>query len=57
MDKIPLFVKRSGESILYNDDGEFRFYVPEKQFDLKVAKSVYLKTYFIGIGKRTGTYR
>ena len=40
MDKIPLFVKRSGESILYNDDGEFRFYVPEKQFDLKVAKSV-----------------
>ena len=40
MDKIPMFLKRDGESIIFNDDGEFVFYIPEKQFDLNAALPV-----------------
>lgn len=38
MGKIPPFVKVSGYSVLYNDTGTFNLYVPEKHFELNVAK-------------------
>ena len=37
-DKLPPFLKRHNDSILYNGDGEFYFYIPEKMFDLNIAK-------------------
>ena len=40
MAEIPSFVKRVGDSIVYNGDGEFIFYVPEKQYDLSIVKSI-----------------
>lgn len=40
MAEIPSFVKRVGDSIVYNDDGEFIFYVPEKQYDLNIVKPI-----------------
>lgn len=27
--KIPTFLKRVGDSIVFNQDGEFQFYIPE----------------------------
>ena len=30
---IPKFLKRDGDSLLFNDDGQFVFYVPETYFD------------------------
>jgi hypothetical protein len=30
---VPQFAKRDGESIIFNEDGEFIFYVPEMYFD------------------------
>jgi len=35
--KIPPFLKRKGNAILFDQEGEFVFYVPEKYFDLKTA--------------------
>jgi len=37
-DKLPPFLKRYNDSILYNGEGEFYFYIPEKMFDLKIAR-------------------
>lgn len=34
---LPPFLRQVGNSILYNGDGEFAFYIPEKFFDLNVA--------------------
>lgn len=36
-EKLPPFLKRKGDSILFNDDGEFYFYIPESYFDQQVA--------------------
>lgn len=36
-EKIPSFLKRQGDSILYNDNGYFCFYIPEKYFDTNIA--------------------
>lgn len=33
MSKIPSFLKKDGDSLLFNDDGQFVFYVPELYFD------------------------
>lgn len=35
--KIPPFLKRVHDSIVFNQDGEFHFYIPEKYFDRKLA--------------------
>ena len=35
---LPSFLKQSGDSILFNTNGEMYFYIPEKFFDLKVAE-------------------
>lgn len=35
--QLPPFLKQVNNSILYNGDGEFAFYIPEKYFDLKVT--------------------
>lgn len=37
-EKLPPFLKRKGDSILYNDDGNFYFYIPEKYFETKIAQ-------------------
>ena len=37
-DKLPPFLKRYNDSILYNGEGEFYFYIPEKMFDLNIAR-------------------
>lgn len=34
---LPPFLKKSGNSILYNGDGEFFFYIPEKYFERNIA--------------------
>ena len=31
--KVPSFLKRDGDALLFNDEGEFVFYVPEVYFD------------------------
>ncbi len=36
-EKLPPWLKRDKDSVLYNGDGEFFFYVPEKFFDIKLA--------------------
>lgn len=36
-EKIPSFLKRKGDSILYNGNGYFCFYIPEKYFDTNIA--------------------
>jgi hypothetical protein len=38
-DILPKFLKRDKNAILFDEDGEFVFYVPEKYFDLKTAFS------------------
>lgn len=40
MEKLPSFVKREGDSIIFNSDGEFCFYIPEKHFELTIAKYI-----------------
>jgi hypothetical protein len=35
--KLPSFIIIKDDAALYNDSGEFYFYVPEKYFDLKIA--------------------
>ena len=35
--KIPTFLKRVGDSIVFNQDGEFQFYIPEIFFDRGLA--------------------
>lgn len=35
--KVPPFLKRDGDSLLYNDDGKLLFVVPEKFFETKCA--------------------
>lgn len=40
MEKLPSYVKRVGDSIIFNSDGEFCFYIPEKHFDLNIAKYI-----------------
>jgi len=37
-EKLPPFLRRKDDAILFNGDGEFFFYVPEKYFDLNIAK-------------------
>lgn len=37
MYQVPKFLKRDGEALLFNQEGEFVFYVPEEQFDKKIA--------------------
>ena len=37
-EKLPPFLKKEKDSILFNGDGELYFYVPEKYFDLNIAK-------------------
>lgn len=37
MNNIPKFLKRSGDSLLFNQDGELVFYIPEMYFDRKYA--------------------
>ena len=37
MYQVPKFLKRDGEALLFNQDGEFVFYVPEEQFQKKIA--------------------
>lgn len=34
---VPKFLKRDGESLLFNQEGEFVFYVPEEQFTKNIA--------------------
>jgi len=36
-DRLPMFLKRKDKAILFDGNGEFFFYVPEKYFDLKTA--------------------
>lgn len=36
--QVPKFLKRDGDSLLFNDDGQFVFYVPEIYFDRKDAQ-------------------
>lgn len=36
--KVPPFCSVKGESILFNQDGEFRFYIPEKMFETKLCE-------------------
>lgn len=38
--KVPPFIKRSGDALLYNGDGEFIFYVPEIYFERKGAEVI-----------------
>ena len=35
--RVPGFIKRNGDSLLFSQDGEFVFYVPENYFDRKCA--------------------
>lgn len=35
--KVPPFLKRDGDSLLYNDDGQLLFVIPEKFFETKCA--------------------
>ena len=37
-EKLPPFLRRQNNSILYNGDGEFYFYIPEKMFELNIAR-------------------
>lgn len=37
MYQVPKFLKRDGEALLFNQEGEFVFYVPEKQFTKSIA--------------------
>ena len=37
-EKLPPFLKKEKDSILFNGDGELYFYVPEKYFELNIAK-------------------
>ena len=37
-EKLPPFLRKEKDSILFNGDGELYFYVSEKYFDLKIAK-------------------
>ena len=37
--RVPPFIKRDKESLLFNNDGEFLFYVPEVMFERKIAES------------------
>ncbi|MBQ8130978.1 MAG: hypothetical protein IJ193_00640 [Bacilli bacterium] len=37
-EKLPPFLKREKDSILFNSEGEFYFYIPEKMFDLNIAR-------------------
>lgn len=37
MYQVPKFLKRDGEALLFNQEGEFVFYVPEEQFDKNIA--------------------
>jgi hypothetical protein len=37
-EKLPPFLRRYNDSILFNGDGEFYFYIPEKMFDLNIAR-------------------
>lgn len=36
--KVPAFLKRDGDSLLFNEEGQFVFYVPELYFDRKDAE-------------------
>ena len=38
--KIPSFLRRDNESLLFNDNGEFVFYVPEIYFERKFAEII-----------------
>ena len=35
---VPSFLKRDGDALLFNDEGQFVFYVPEIYFDRKDAE-------------------
>lgn len=37
MYQVPKFLKRDKEALLFNQEGEFVFYVPEEQFEKKIA--------------------
>lgn len=38
MHQVPNFLRREGDSLIFNQDGEFIFYVPEIYFDRKIAE-------------------
>ena len=47
-EKLPPFLRKEKDSILFNGDGELYFYVPEKYFDLKIRglQSAVVFSYF-----------
>lgn len=47
--KIPPFLKKDGDSLLFNTDGEFVFYVDEMQFDRNFAEIIGDKIKLLGI--------
>lgn len=49
MEKLPQFLKREKDSILFNGDGEFFFYVPEKFFDLNIATYIGANINILGV--------
>ena len=47
--RIPYFCKLDGETLIFNADGELRFYVPENYFNGKNAEIIGDKVYLMGI--------
>lgn len=55
MAALPGFLKQEKDSILFNGDGEFYFYIPEKFFDLDVA--FYVGEFISTLGILTYAYK
>lgn len=55
MATLPKFLKQDKDSILFNGDGEFYFYIPEKFFELDVA--IYVGEYISTLGIMTYAYK
>lgn len=49
MSKLPSFLKKEGDSILFNGEGELQFYVPENYFDRGFAEVKGEITLLIGV--------
>ena len=47
--RIPYFCKLDGETLIFNADGELRFYVPENYFNGKNAEIIGDKVSLMGI--------